>query len=941
MGFFTALYDLIVEPLCLLFDVVYAYMLRFTTNEGVAIIALSLVINILILPLYRRADAMQEEERIRTRELQPGVDHIKKVFKGDERFMMLQTYYRQNHYKPYYALKGSLSLLLQVPFFIAAYNYLSGSSRLSGASFGPIDNLCLPDGLIHIAGHSLNLLPLLMTAINLVSSVIYTKGMPLKSKLQPFGLALIFLVLLYDSPSGLVFYWTLNNLFSLFKNVFYKIPRPKFVLCVISAAVPTVALPYVLFIKPFDTSRKQLFAVVALLLMLLPLACHYLMKKHKPSISVPQAAKTDNVIFYASCVFVAILTGLLIPSAVIRSSPDEFVDIYNPQSPLRYVLHSFLLAAGTFTVWMNIFYRLSTASIRKILSVGSAVFAFSAIVNYMFFGNDYGNMTSELTYDNVFINTGLQIALNLGVLFVLAAMIAVICVKRPAIVKTVCAAGCVAVLVMSCANVFHINSRYASLRKELSANGATQSDTSGSGENTARLTLDKTGKNVVVIMLDRAINSYFPFIMQELPELREQFEGFTYYPNTISYGNYTNVGTPGIYGGYEYIPEENNKRSDKTLGEKQNEALRIMPVLFSQNGYETTVCDPTYAGYQWIPDLSIYNDYPEIKKYITNGSFFSPDSLEKIQRNTNNLRTRNFFAYGVFRSSPLLLHQTLYNSGYYNQADLALDTSVQLIRNNYQAIGDGLVGANLKFYEAYDALRNYPTITEVRDSGQGTFTMISNDTTHYPIMLQEPAYEPAQEIDNRSYEAEHSVRVSMSGDKMPLCEINQIIHYQTNAAALVQLGKWFDYLRKNGVYDNTKIIIVSDHGAYIPYPERKFDDEHAAGYSIFNDVKLFQSLLLVKDFDSRELTTDDTFMTNADTPALAFSGVIDDPINPFTGKKISTDYKDKSEQHIAYTNSWSTTSNNGNTFKDIVWVGLKGSRSDDIASWRIIGDTLE
>ena len=218
MGFFSALYDLIVGPLWLLFDVVYAYMLRFTTNEGVAIIALSLTINILILPLYRRADAMQEEERLRTESLRQGIEHIKKVFKGDERFMMLQTYYRQNHYKPYYALKGSLSLLLEVPFFIAAYNYLSGLNRLRGASFGPITDLCVPDGLIHIAGHSLNLLPLLMTAINLVSSIIYTKGMPLKSKLQPFGLALIFLVLLYDSPSGLVFYWTLNNLFSLFKN---------------------------------------------------------------------------------------------------------------------------------------------------------------------------------------------------------------------------------------------------------------------------------------------------------------------------------------------------------------------------------------------------------------------------------------------------------------------------------------------------------------------------------------------------------------------------------------------------------------------------------------------------------------------------------------------------------------------------------------------------
>ena len=150
MGFFSALYDLIVGPLWLLFDVVYAYMLRFTTNEGVAIIALSLTINILILPLYRRADAMQEEERLRTESLRQGIEHIKKVFKGDERFMMLQTYYRQNHYKPYYALKGSLSLLLEVPFFIAAYNYLSGLNRLRGASFGPITDLCVPDGLIHI-----------------------------------------------------------------------------------------------------------------------------------------------------------------------------------------------------------------------------------------------------------------------------------------------------------------------------------------------------------------------------------------------------------------------------------------------------------------------------------------------------------------------------------------------------------------------------------------------------------------------------------------------------------------------------------------------------------------------------------------------------------------------------------------------------------------------
>ena len=71
---------------------------------------------------------------------------------------------------------------------------------------------------------------LLMTLINIVSGIIYTKGHPLKSKIQVYGLALVFLVLLYHSPSGLVFYWLLNNVFSLVKNIFYKLKDPKKVL---------------------------------------------------------------------------------------------------------------------------------------------------------------------------------------------------------------------------------------------------------------------------------------------------------------------------------------------------------------------------------------------------------------------------------------------------------------------------------------------------------------------------------------------------------------------------------------------------------------------------------------------------------------------------------------------------------------------------------------
>ena len=135
MSILSFAYDLIIGPIVLLFDTIFSLFYTATVHVGISIIALSIAVNLLVLPLYRRADAMQEEERVRLVKLKPGVDHIKKVFKGDERFMMMQTYYRQNSYKPYYSLKGSLSLLLEIPFFIAAYGFLSKLNLLNRASF--------------------------------------------------------------------------------------------------------------------------------------------------------------------------------------------------------------------------------------------------------------------------------------------------------------------------------------------------------------------------------------------------------------------------------------------------------------------------------------------------------------------------------------------------------------------------------------------------------------------------------------------------------------------------------------------------------------------------------------------------------------------------------------------------------------------------------------
>ena len=357
MNIFDIVYSIVIGPLKLIFEVIYSLAYYMCSSPGLSIIALSLVMNFLVLPLYAKADKMQEEQNNIEKKLKRGVDHIKKTFKGDERYMMLQTYYRQNNYKPTDALKGSISLLLEVPFFMAAYAFLSNLNVLKHASFGPIVDLGAPDQMLSVFGITLNLLPILMTLINIISSYIYTKGLPAKAKVQLYVMAGLFLVLLYDSPAGLVFYWTLNNLFSLVKNIFYKLKNPKLVLSILSSLVSVIGLLFVIFKHPF-TFNQTVLVVAVLLAMQLPLLLYLV--KDKLKFKEREDKPADSKIFVLSTIALALLTGLLIPTQLINSSPTEFMNTVTMENPLVYVLSAFCMAFGTFVLWCNVLQNFAT-----------------------------------------------------------------------------------------------------------------------------------------------------------------------------------------------------------------------------------------------------------------------------------------------------------------------------------------------------------------------------------------------------------------------------------------------------------------------------------------------------------------------------------------------------------------------------------------------------
>ena len=90
--------------------------------------------------------------------------------------------------------------------------------------FGFIANLMQPDALLRIDSITINILPFIMTGVNLLSGMLYSRGMDKVEKIQLFALATLFFFLLYNQPAALVLYWTINNIFSIGKNwLFNKI----------------------------------------------------------------------------------------------------------------------------------------------------------------------------------------------------------------------------------------------------------------------------------------------------------------------------------------------------------------------------------------------------------------------------------------------------------------------------------------------------------------------------------------------------------------------------------------------------------------------------------------------------------------------------------------------------------------------------------------------
>jgi YidC/Oxa1 family membrane protein insertase len=808
-------------------EFIFIISYRSTGSQGLSIIYLSIAVSILVTPLYLIAEKYQRKEQDIQKQMKRMKDNIKEVFKGDKRYMMLSTLYRQHHYHPLYALRSSFGLLVQIPIFLAAWHFLTNVDLLMSYFYRFF--LERPDSLLVINGVSINVLPVIMTLISLVSAAVYSKGFSLKDIIWLYILPFVFLFLLYKLPSCLVLYWTCNNIFSLIRIIIKKTKLPKLVLYWTSSLM---------------LAFKSLFI-------------------KNPALETKQENYTG--IFALSLTVLFLLAGFFIPSSLIETGVFEFVVIEGYKNPVLFILNTMMQSFGIFLLWPLCIYYLFGQKTKRNMTKLAAAFAVVTLINVFIFPGNYGILTSMFQFEDPIPPAGAAGNLNLFVIIIAFTGILLFSLRFRKITVSIMAISVCALILTGAVNIRHIRNEFKYIQSQIVPEQAAADSV---------YKFSKTGKNVVVIMLDRAIAGYVPHIFEEKPELHDSFDGFTWYNNTVSFGGWTHFGMPPLFGGYEYALLELNKRDDKSLREKHNEALLLLPVLFIDQGFNVTVTDPSLANYRALPDLSIFAEYPQIHAENISGKY----TQHWLNKNINfayhfEKIAEYMIHFSFFRLTPSLFRDFVYNDGNWL---IARKVRAERVMNH-------------RTLHNYIALEVLPEITEISETSVNNYNTLVNNLTHEPAYLQAPDYIPVN-------------RVTDTGNGPFSIET----HYHVNMASFLLLGKWFDFLKENNVYDNTRIIIASDHG-------RTISSKLSGNFVLPNGRTLssYNALFLVKDFNAHgSLSVDDTFMTHADAPLIALDGIVENPVNPWTGKILKSD----KENGVTFTTAYPVGRRTGNRY---------------------------
>ncbi|CAK7040939.1 MAG: Membrane protein insertase YidC [Desulfovibrio sp.] len=934
------LYYLCIAPLETAMSGVLHSAYTFTGSWGVSLVLLSLAVNVVLIPVYHLAETWQEAERAIQKRMGPKLHEIKEVFSGKERYMYMRALYRLHDYSPVYALRTSFGLLIQIPFFFAAYHLLNAAPELAGASWLFIPDLAKPDALLPLGSFSINALPFVMTAANLVSAAVYTSRLTKREKVQLYGLAALFLILLYPSSAALLVYWTCNNLFSLGKNLVYTHyiyndaepervtplvpPAPLtgvfrqadllFAILGIAAFVlslmirkRTGASPHALLVAggaTFLTLTALCYRIYALkrgvdlkndgiarhygmfpaIMAAIVAVCVWKLTSFK-KVSEPMpwvffrlyacsigfmagwlfarqpllplfrrlAAFCETrldldaarALFSAACITLGALVCWYVPATLYASDPDFFYE------PFAVLFGRLTFRAVAFLIICALVYRFARPRVKPLLAAFAAWSALAALLFTFAAAGDYGTMDEFILQEPGLLKTRLAFLVDIAVTLAAAGVLWVAFRKSR---KN--GPRHIAVLLQGAAFALCIAAGYNAITTPANPNATLEAATVRLPDyNDELFGFSRDGKNTVVIMLDMFTGSHMERILTAAPELHQGLDGFMYYADTVAPGATTLLSIAALLGGEDYTPPAINARKPRSLIEELHKGFGTLPAIYAPKGYSVALADVD----ELMPSL-FEKICPAAGQTLLVGKSITT-AYTGYWREKNNLpsplpETRAPFmaSVGLFRAAPWTVRGHIYYDGSW------LNTQT-VIHNPSEG--------------PYAMLDVLPEVANAKHGGN-TLKYITSQVAHYPWRLDEATCMPV----------ERQGKYTVGKDRV----IHE--HVVNEMCGLKALVRWFEWMKREGVYDNTLIILVSDHdGNDSAVFGKEFDDLRPGKKPWKPDA-----LLLVKQRNSRgDLVTDQRPMSSADVVPLICAanggcppGVYPDPLTERFEPRVRT-----------------------------------------------------
>ena len=181
-------------------------------NWGVAIIFLTIIVKILLLPLNQKSMKSMKDMA----KLKPLIDDLKKKYPDDKQKLNqeMMGLYKSHKINP---MGGCFPMLLQMPIWIALYRMLYSAVELYQTPFIPgwVDDLSLRDPYF--------VMPVVLGATMFLQQKISpTSADSQQAKMMLYAMPIMFTFIMLYLPSGLVLYIFVNSLLTIGHQLFYN-----------------------------------------------------------------------------------------------------------------------------------------------------------------------------------------------------------------------------------------------------------------------------------------------------------------------------------------------------------------------------------------------------------------------------------------------------------------------------------------------------------------------------------------------------------------------------------------------------------------------------------------------------------------------------------------------------------------------------------------------